>query len=126
MRRVLSVFLQLAFAGMTLPARAEELDDVIKKQIEETKTECLADPEKYLAVIANPQMRADVEGRRYPAFCTCFANTFVRLMDDWTLAGGRTVKNDPDYTKKLKSMTFEDLTLVTYRRCVKLVQDKIP
>lgn len=102
-------------------------DDIEQGIIDDGVKNCLENPELVLEPMVNPEMRAQVEGRRFPAFCTCYANTFFRLIFDSDIAlKGGTVRNDPEYTKRIAVMTNDEMALVTYRRCVNLVVQKIP
>lgn len=126
--RSFKIFLLLVFLVPFFSAKAEDSNTRAQKAIIESAVkDCLENPDRILQAIVNPELRAKIEGRRYPAFCNCFANAFFTLIDERGAArAGKIVQNDSEVTKKLLEMTIGDLTLYTYQRCTKLVINKIP
>lgn len=125
--RILKVILPVLFVWTSGQTFADDLDATDQEMIEVMKQACVDNPDKFLSVITNPEMRTQIKGRRYKPFCTCFANLHLRLTSDLGRVhmGGKP-RFYPEFAQRYKTMKSNDIDLVTYRQCVRLVIEKMP
>lgn len=124
--RIFKAILPILFVWSSGQTFADDLDATDQEMIEVMKQACVDNPDKFLSVITNPEMRTQIEGRRYEPFCTCVVNLNVRLSSDLGRVHMGEKPRFAEFAQRYETMTRGDIELLTYRQCVKLVLEKMP
>ncbi len=125
--RILKAMLTVLFAWTSGQTFADDLDAFDQDMIQVLQQACVDNPDKFLSVITNPEMKAKIEGRRYKPFCTCIVNLNFRLSSDLgRVHMGKKPRFYPEFAQRYETMKSDDIDLLTYRQCVRLVVEKMP